>query len=45
MFKDLKKIKGLFQNVRVDIDRYGIYWNDDIDLSCNELWEKRIEHK
>lgn len=28
----------LFNSVRVDVGGYGIVWNDDIDLSCDELW-------
>ena len=31
-------ILGLFQNVKVDVGGYEIYWNDSIDLSCEELW-------
>jgi len=23
----------------VDASGFGIFWNDEIDLSCNELWE------
>ena len=37
VFKTLKK-NGLFEQVHVDGQGYGISWNDDIDLSCNELW-------
>ena len=37
-FKSLKDISGLFNQVRVDPGGYGISWNDDIDLSCDELW-------
>ncbi len=37
-FKDLLNISGLFNQVKVDIGGYGILWNDNIDLSCNELW-------
>ena len=29
----------VFGNVEVDVGGYGIVWNDDIDLSCDELWE------
>ncbi len=29
---------GLFKQVRVDTGGYGISWNDDIDLSCDELY-------
>lgn len=39
IFKSLITIKGLFEQVKVDVGGYGIYWNDEIDLSCNELWE------
>ena len=38
-FIDLKNISGLFENVKVDKGGYGISWNENIDLSCNELWE------
>lgn len=38
-FKALASVKGLFEQVKVDAGGYGISWNDDIDLSCNELWE------
>lgn len=33
----------LFCSVRVDQGGYGIIWNDDIDLSCDELWENGLE--
>ena len=39
MFKTLSNVKGLLEQVKVDAGGYGISWNDDIDLSCNELWE------
>lgn len=39
VFKTLSSVKGLFEQVKVDAGGYGISWNDDIDLSCNELWE------
>ncbi len=29
----------LFYEVRADVGGYGVVWNDDIDLSCDELWE------
>ena len=29
----------MFNAVSVDPGGYGISWNDDIDLSCDELWE------
>lgn len=33
---------SLFNDVMVDVGGYGIIWNDDIDLSCDELWDKGI---
>jgi hypothetical protein len=42
-FNDLAEIKGLFEQVKVDAGGYGISWNDDIDLSCNELYENGAE--
>lgn len=39
MFKNLKNEK-LFYDVEVDVGGYGITWNDDIDISCDELYEK-----
>ena len=39
-FKDLINIKGLFKQVKIDKGRYVISWNDNIDLSCNTLWNE-----
>ncbi|MDD6056864.1 MAG: DUF2442 domain-containing protein [Clostridiales bacterium] len=39
VFKDLEEINGLFEQVRVDVGGYGISWNDNIDLSADEIWE------
>lgn len=39
VFQNLKTVNGLFEQVKVDKGGYGISWNDEIDLSCNELWE------
>lgn len=43
IFQDLSTISGLFEQVKVDLGGYGISWNDEIDLSCNELWENGYE--
>lgn len=37
-FSDLKE-NDLFSKVVVSPGGYGIIWNDDVDLSCDELWE------
>ena len=44
IFADLKNI-NLFNSVEVDIGGYGVIWNDDIDISCDELFEngKKID--
>ena len=36
---------SLFESVSVDVGGYGIIWNDDLDLSCDELWDngKKID--
>ena len=44
IFKSLQN-NELFYNVHVDVGGYGISWNDDIDLSCDELWENGTEIK
>ncbi|WP_062428769.1 DUF2442 domain-containing protein [Treponema endosymbiont of Eucomonympha sp.] len=41
-FKALTHTAGLFEQVRVDAHGYGVCWNDDIDLECNELYERGI---
>ena len=38
IFKVLQTNPELFRKVRVDIGGYGISWNDELDLSCNELY-------
>jgi hypothetical protein len=44
LLPDFRKLKneGLFGSVKVDTGGYGISWNDEIDLSCDELWENGI---
>ena len=37
MFKALED-GGMFFTVEVDVGGYGIVWNDDLDISCDELW-------
>ena len=37
-FNDLTN-SHLFSDVTVDVGGYGIVWNDDLDLSCDELWD------
>ena len=38
-FQALERAPELFSGVEVDVGGYGISWNDDLDLSCDELFE------
>lgn len=38
-FKKFKETPSLFYDVTVDVGGYGIIWNDDLDLSCDELFK------
>ena len=42
VFKELED-EALFGSVQVDAGGYGIVWNDDIDLSCDEIWDNGEE--
>ena len=42
IFKELNN-KSLFKNVKVDVGGYGISWNENIDLSSEEIWNNGIE--
>lgn len=33
----------IFYEVSVDVGGYGIIWNDDLDLSCDELWDHGVQ--
>ena len=38
MFTLLKEHPELYYSVTVDTGGYGIVWNDDIDIACDELY-------
>lgn len=38
MFAPLKNNYALFETVKVDVGGYGIIWNDELDISCDELY-------
>ena len=42
VFAELIENTQLFNCVEVDVGGYGIIWNDDLDLSCDELWENGV---
>ena len=37
-FRVLANDPELFHSVRADTGGYGVVWNDDLDLSCDELF-------
>ena len=39
IFNKLKDDKELYSKVHADVGGYGIVWNDELDLSCDELWD------
>lgn len=43
LFAVLKDDQAEFSCVCVDVGGYGIVWNDELDLSCDELWENGVQ--
>ena len=41
-FEALETEPSLFEQVRVDAGGYGISWNDELDLSAEEIWENGV---
>lgn len=39
VFQALRDDPAEFGSVTVDVGGYGIIWGDELDLSCDELWE------
>jgi hypothetical protein len=37
-FQSFQLTYGLFEQVKIAKGGYGVYWNDEIDISCNELY-------
>lgn len=40
-FKMLMQINVLYNQAKIDVDGYGIVWNDELDLSADEIYGKR----
>ena len=38
IFAKFREDLELFNTVKVDIGGYGITWNEELDISCDELW-------
>ena len=45
VFRHLRDSMTEFTCVTVDTGGYGVIWGDDLDLSCDELWENGTEVK
>lgn len=43
VFRSLEENLEEFMRVKVDMGGYGIVWSDELDLSCDELWEHGVE--
>ena len=41
-FEALQNVPGLFRAVRIDAGGYGIVWNDELDLECEEIWNNGV---
>lgn len=41
-FKALVNIKGLYEQVKIDLGGYGLIWNDELDLSADGLYEQGV---
>ena len=39
VFRMLDYVHGLFEQARVDTGGYGVIWNDELDLSSEEIYE------
>lgn len=44
-YKTLEDYPEQFYDVTVDVGGYGIIWNDELDLSCDELWKHGYQEK
>ena len=38
VFKTFETNPGLFSKAKIDAGGFGVVWNEDIDLSANEIW-------
>lgn len=37
-FQVFETMPELFEQVKVDVGGYGIFWNDELDLAADEIW-------
>lgn len=43
MFRWLRENPEEYASVAVDVGGYGVIWGDELDLSCDELWEHGVQ--
>lgn len=43
VFTYFKEHEDKFFAVTTDVGGHGIVWNDDLDLSCDELWDNGVQ--
>lgn len=41
-YRDLKTIYGLFEQVQLDESRTCVFWNDEIDLPSDVIYENAV---
>lgn len=42
MFLPLKEHTELYYSATVDVGGYGVVWNDDLDIACDELYHNGV---
>lgn len=42
-FARIEDDPAAFGAVSVDVGGYGVIWDDELDLSCDELWDRGIQ--
>lgn len=42
VFAEFQTAPEAFYCVEVEVGGYGIIWNDELDLSCDELWKNGV---
>lgn len=38
-FQVLEHVEGMLEQVKVDVGGYGLYWNDELDIGAEEIWQ------
>ena len=41
-FEALKTVNGLYEQAKIDVGGYGIFWNDELDVSADGIFEKGV---